>query len=84
MGIEHTYGVLKAFVKAGILNIDFNLVSIFSIRKAALITSEINNDNKPISLFKIYPSTLNISVKFNTNVSICPMTFIYELFLFIN
>ena len=66
VGIEHTYGVLKAFVKAGILNIDFNLVSIFSIRKAALITSEINNDNKPISLFKIYPSTLNISVKNNT------------------
>lgn len=64
--LEHTFGILNAYVKASVLNIDLNLVSTFSIRKAALMTSEIINDNKLKSVFNIYPSTLKISVKNNT------------------
>ena len=56
--LEHTFGILNAYVKASVLNIDLNLVSTFSIRKAALMTSEIINDNKLKSVFNIYPSTL--------------------------
>jgi hypothetical protein len=68
---QYTYGILNAYAKVGILNEDFNLTLILSIKKKTLINKEIKVDNKLLSeVFKIYPSTLRFSVLNNTKLII--------------
>lgn len=73
------YEIFNAYVKVGILNKDFNLESILLIKNVALIPTVIMIESKLRRTFKVYPSTLKISVKFNTNIIICPETFIIQL-----
>jgi hypothetical protein len=60
--IDDTYGILNAYAKDGILNIDVNLWFVILIKNVALMTKVIKAENKLIRLFKIHPSTLNFSV----------------------
>lgn len=62
--LDNTYEILNAHAKVGILNEEFNLAFIFSIKKKTLINKVNKLDNKHLSeVFKIYPSTFKFCVK---------------------
>lgn len=60
---DDTYRIYSVYVKDGILMKDFTLAFVLLITNDALKAREIKADNKRISIFNIYPSTLQFSVK---------------------